>query len=120
VEDLAGEGRLSGAHELSVKLQDGSEKKVTAAAVVVATGSRPRVVSGFEFDEERVLSSTGFLMMKKLPRRMVILGAGAIGMEAAYIMTSFGVQVTVVGMLGRIHADGGRGGRLPFVRSAFE
>ena len=102
VEYLVGEGRLVGAHELIVKKPDGAEKKVTAHSVIVATGSSPRVVSGFEFDEERVLSSTGFLMMKKLPKRMVILGAGAIGMEAAYIMNSFGVQVTVVEMLARI------------------
>lgn len=102
VEYAAGEGRLAGAHELIIKAQDGTEKKVTAGAVIVATGSRPRAVAGFEFDEERVVSSTGFLMMKKLPKRMAILGAGAIGMEAAYVMASFGVQVTVVEMLNRI------------------
>ncbi len=102
VDYLAGEGRLVGSHDILVKKTDGTERKVTAGAVIVATGSRPRAVPGFEFDEERVLSSTGFLMMKKLPKRMAILGAGAIGMEAAYVMASFGVQVTVVEMLSRI------------------
>jgi dihydrolipoamide dehydrogenase len=102
VEYVAGTARISGPHELTVKTPEGAEKKITASALVVATGSRPRVVPGFEFDEERVLSSTGFLMLKKLPKRMAILGAGAIGMEAAYVMSSFGVEVTVIEMLGRI------------------
>jgi dihydrolipoamide dehydrogenase len=102
VEYISGVARLSGAHEVTVRATDGTEKKIGAAAIVIATGSRPRVVNVFEFDEERVLSSSGFLMLKKLPKRLSILGAGAIGMEAAYVMNAFGVEVTVIEMLNRI------------------
>ena len=102
VDLVAGSARLSGGHELSVALAAGGERRISAASIVVATGSRPRDVPGFEFDEDRVLSSTGALMLKKLPRRLAILGAGAIGMEFAYIMNSFGVEVTVVEMLDRV------------------
>jgi len=102
VETIAGTARLTGAHELSIALNAGGERRIKSLAIVIATGSRPREVPGFEFDERRVLSSTGALMLKKLPRRLAILGAGAIGMEFAFIMNAFGVEVTVVEMLERI------------------
>jgi dihydrolipoamide dehydrogenase len=103
VEVLYGTAQLIDKNNLSVTDSEGKElKKLSAFAIVVATGSRPRVIPGFEFDEQQVLSSTGSLMMKDLPKRFIILGAGAIGMEFAYIMNSFGVQVEVVEMLDRI------------------
>jgi dihydrolipoamide dehydrogenase len=103
VEVLYGTAQLVDKNNLSVTDSEGKElKKLSAFAIVVATGSRPRVIPGFEFDEQQVLSSTGSLMMKNLPKRFIILGAGAIGMEFAYIMNSFGVQVEVVEMLDRI------------------
>ncbi len=103
VDVIAGTAAFLDKNTLSITDSDGKEiKKVSAFAIVVATGSRPRLIPGFEFDETQVLSSTGILMMKDLPQRLLILGAGAIGMEFAYIMNSFGVQVTVVEMLDRI------------------
>jgi len=103
VEVLYGTAQFIDKNSLSVLDSEGKElKKVSAFAIVVATGSRPRLIPGFEFDEQQVLSSTGSLMMKDLPKRFIILGAGAIGMEFAYIMNSFGVQVEVVEMLDRI------------------
>jgi dihydrolipoamide dehydrogenase len=59
-------------------------------------------VPGFEFDGEKVLSSTGILAMTELPESMLILGAGAIGCEFAYVMNSFGVKVTLVEALDHI------------------
>jgi dihydrolipoamide dehydrogenase len=56
-------------------------------------------IKGFEFDEKQVLSSTGILDMKKLPKSLVILGGGAIGCEFAFVMNAFGVEVTVVEMV---------------------
>jgi dihydrolipoamide dehydrogenase len=75
---------------------------VSAKNILIATGSRPRVIPGFEFDEKNVLSSTGALDMKALPKRICILGAGAIGIEFAYILNSFGVEVHVVEMMSHI------------------
>jgi dihydrolipoyl dehydrogenase len=66
--------------------------------IIIATGSRPAEMPGFEFDEKKVLSSNGILAMKTLPKSLVILGAGAIGCEFAYIMNAFGVEVTLVEM----------------------
>ncbi len=99
VDVVSGLGSLAGPREVVVKDQEGKESRYQGKSIVVASGSRPRELPGFEFDEKRVLSSTGALMLKELPGRLVILGAGAIGMEMAYVMNSFGVQVTVVEML---------------------
>ncbi len=98
IEYIRGTGRVTGKNEVSV---DG-KKKLSCKNIMIATGSQPRGLPGFEFDEDRVLSSTGVLMMTELPRRLVILGAGAIGMEFAHVMSAFGVEVTVVEMLERI------------------
>ena len=70
--------------------------------ILVATGSRPMQLAGFECDEDRVLSSTGILAMTELPDSLVILGAGAIGCEFAYVMNCFGVKVTLVEALEHI------------------
>jgi dihydrolipoamide dehydrogenase len=98
VELIVGDAVLSGTNEVTLK--DG--KKITGKNIVIATGSRPRVIPGFEFDEKQVLSSTGGLMLTKLPRKMIILGAGAIGVEFSHILNSFGVEVHLVEMMDRI------------------
>jgi len=97
VEYIEGTAVLNGQHEVMV---DG--KKKTADKILIATGSRPREIPGFEFDEKQVLSSTGILMMQTLPKSIIVLGGGYIGMEFAHVMSSFGVKVTVVEMLDRI------------------
>ncbi|KGE73163.1 dihydrolipoyl dehydrogenase [Spirochaeta lutea] len=73
-----------------------------AKNILIATGSSPRVIPGFEFDEKQVLSSTGILKLTELPKSLLILGAGAIGMEFAYVMNAFGVEVTIIEMMDHI------------------
>lgn len=89
-----------------VALDDATE--ITGKNIIIATGSRPLRVEGFDFDEERVLSSTGILSLKKLPESLIILGGGPIGCEFAYIMNRFGVKVHLVEMERHIlpHEDG--------------
>ncbi len=84
----------------SVTLKDG--QVLAGKNILIATGSRPRELPGFEFDEERILSSTGALMQQSLPKSLLILGAGAIGVEFAHIMNAFGVEVHLVEMMDRI------------------
>ncbi len=81
-------------------LSDGTG--IEGKKILIATGSRPLALPGFAFDEERVLSSTGLLSLKTLPKSLAILGAGAIGCEFAYVMNAFGVQVTLVEMADHI------------------
>lgn len=92
---IEGEGVITSAHEIEVK----GHGKVSGKNLLIATGSRPRSIPGFDFDEKTVLSSTGALMLEKLPGRICILGGGAIGVEFAHIMNAFGVEVHLVEML---------------------
>jgi dihydrolipoamide dehydrogenase len=98
VDLVVGDAALSGKNEVTLK--DG--KKITGKNIIIATGSRPRIIPGFEFDEQKVLSSTGALMLKKLPKKAIILGAGAIGVEFAHVWNGFGVEVHLVEMMERI------------------
>ncbi len=95
---IAGTAGISGKNEITVN----GDKIYTAKNILIATGSRPRVIKGFEFDEENILSSTGALDMKALPKSILILGAGAIGVEFAYLLSSFGVEVHLVEMMDQI------------------
>jgi dihydrolipoamide dehydrogenase len=97
IEYIQGRARLKSANE--VVLEDG--RSISAAAIILATGSRPRELSGFDFDEQTVLSSTGALMLQKVPKRAVILGAGAIGMELGSVWNAFGSEVTIVELADR-------------------
>jgi dihydrolipoamide dehydrogenase len=95
---VMGDAVLSGKNEVTLK--DG--KKITGKNIVIATGSRPRIIPGFEFDEKQVLSSTGALMLSKLPKKAIILGAGAIGVEFSHVWNAFGTEVHLVEMMDRI------------------
>ncbi|NCN05160.1 MAG: dihydrolipoyl dehydrogenase [Spirochaetales bacterium] len=98
IEYLTGDAVLSGPKEVTV---DGKDK-IRGKFILVAAGSSPRVIPGFEYDEEKVLSSTGILKLTALPKSLLILGAGAIGMEFAYVMNAFGVEVTIIEMMDHI------------------
>lgn len=94
VDYVAGEATFKSAHVVAV-----GDREISADNIIIATGSRPREIPGFEFDGKKVLSSRDLLGITKLPKKLLILGAGAIGMEFAYVMNAFGVDVTVVEML---------------------
>jgi dihydrolipoamide dehydrogenase len=95
---LTGTAKITGPNEVTI---DG-EKKVSGKHILVATGSRPRQIPGFEVDEKTVLTSNGALMLEELPKRMLVLGSGAIGIELAYVFSAYGVEVEMVEMLDRI------------------
>jgi len=98
VEVITGTARLLSNHEVIID----DERKISAKAIIAATGSRPRELKGFEFDGERILSSDHALMLKKLPKSVLILGSGAIGSEFAHIFNAFGAEVHLVEMMERI------------------
>lgn len=77
-------------------------EKYTAKNIIIATGSRPREIDMFKFDEENILSSTGVLMMKKIPESIIIVGSGAIGTEFAHILNAFGTKVYITEVMDRI------------------
>ncbi len=93
------EGDASFVDRNTIKVGD---KNYSATSFIVATGSSPMEVPGFEFDGETVVDSTGALQMSEVPKRFLAIGGSAIGLEFADIYNSLGSQVTVVEMMDRI------------------
>jgi len=99
---IEGFGRLKGKGKVEVQAADGNKRSYDAANVIIATGSRPRDLPVLHIDEDRIWSSTGALMQAKAPATLLVVGAGAIGMEFADVYASYGTQVTIVEALDRI------------------
>jgi dihydrolipoamide dehydrogenase len=97
-----GRGRLSGKNTVQVQLNKGGEETLNAKNIILATGARPRELPHVQFDHERILSSTSILELKETPKSLLVIGAGAIGVEFASMFRSFGSEVTVVEALPRI------------------
>lgn len=102
VEVVAGWGRLAGRGQVHVQLSAGGERTLSAKQIIVATGAQPRPFPNVAFDGQRVLSSTDALKLKQVPKRMLCIGAGAIGVEFASMYRAFGAETTVVEALPRI------------------
>jgi dihydrolipoamide dehydrogenase len=99
VEYLSGSGRLAGRGVLEF-FRDGTRAEVVRANhIIIATGARPRSIPGVKIDGKQVISSTEAMLLPEPPKSMVIIGAGAIGIEFAYFYNAFGTKVTVVEML---------------------
>jgi dihydrolipoamide dehydrogenase len=96
-----GRGRLLDAHTIEISGADG-QQRIEAGKVIVATGARPVRLPMSGFDLPGVIDSTGALGLETLPRRLLIVGGGVIGVEIAGILAAFGVEVTVVEMLDRV------------------
>jgi len=99
VEMVKGTARFADAKRATVVQPDGTELEFSAENVIVATGSTPTVLPGFEPDGQHVLDSTGALNLTQLPGRVVVIGAGAIGLELATIFRRLGASVTVLELM---------------------
>ncbi len=97
-----GRAVFTGPHQITVKDEDGESTMLTATDIVLGTGASPMVIPGLEADGERVLSYRDAILQEHLPKSVVIIGAGAIGLEFATIWGAYGVDVTLVEMLPRI------------------
>ena len=94
---LKGHGSFVDDHTLAVKPIDGSEEyKVTADNITIATGSEATPFPGIEVDEERIVTSTGALALKEVPKKLAIIGGGIIGLEMASVWSRLGSEVTVI------------------------
>ena len=96
---LRGEAVMDKAGEVKVKSADGKEETHTAKNVMIATGCVARPLPGLEFNGKTVIGSKEALQLPAQPKSIVIIGAGAIGVEFAYFFNAFGTKVTVVEML---------------------
>lgn len=97
-----GTGRILAAGKVEVTAADGSKKELETKNIVIATGSDVAQLPGVTIDEEKVVSSTGALVLPKVPGKLVVVGAGVIGLELGSVWRRLGAQVTVVEFLDRI------------------
>jgi dihydrolipoamide dehydrogenase len=99
---LRGQGTLSGPTSVHVAGGDDGELDATATDLILATGSAPRSLPGLELDGERIITSDEALTRDEAPRRVAIVGAGAIGVEWASLYRDFGAEVHLVEFMDRI------------------
>jgi len=102
VEVWQGEAVLTGGEGVTVTAQDGSVRSLEARNIILATGSRPRVIPGLEPDGKRIITSREALIMKEVPASMIVVGGGAIGVEMAWFYARAGAKVTIVELMPRI------------------
>jgi dihydrolipoamide dehydrogenase len=101
IETFQGIGTIAGPGKVRVAGSDGAEHIVEARAIVIATGSDVAPLRGVEIDGQRVVNSTGALSLTRVPERLVVVGAGVIGLELGSVWRRLGAQVTVVEFLDR-------------------
>jgi dihydrolipoamide dehydrogenase len=97
-----GTGKLSSKNTITVTDKDGKVKELMAKNIVLATGASASVPQAWKMDGQKVITYLEAILQEKLPKSVVIIGAGAIGMEFATVWNSYGVDVTVVEMLPHI------------------
>lgn len=100
---VKGHGKITGKQEITVDLlEGGKQEKISSKNIIIATGSEPTPLPFLPFDEERVVSSTGALSLKQVPKEMFVIGAGVIGLEMGSVWNRLGTKVTVIEFLDRI------------------
>ncbi|MEM9884324.1 MAG: dihydrolipoyl dehydrogenase [Bacteroidota bacterium] len=102
IDVFEGMGSFLDAHTIQVEKADGSTEKVESDKVIIATGSVPNVPAAFNYDGKRVITSTEALEIDAVPKKMVIVGGGVIGLELGSVFARLGTQVEVVEYLDRI------------------
>jgi dihydrolipoyl dehydrogenase len=102
VDHFHGTGRVLGGGKVEVTFINGETQIIETKAAAIATGSEPAQLPGIEIDEKAVVSSTGALSLDKVPKRLLVIGAGIIGLELGSVWRRLGSEVTVVEFLDRI------------------
>ena len=102
VERLLGKGRFAGPGRVEVDGADGKTLTLEAKDIIIATGSEPSGLPGLKVDGDRIVDSTGALAFSEVPKTLVVIGAGIIGLELGSVWRRLGAEVTVVEYLDRI------------------
>jgi dihydrolipoamide dehydrogenase len=102
IEPFIGAGRIAASGQVEVRGADGKTTMLETKAIVIATGSDVAHLPGVEIDEKVIISSTGALSLAKTPAKLLVVGAGVIGLELGSVWARLGAEVTVVEYLDRI------------------
>jgi dihydrolipoamide dehydrogenase len=101
IEHSNGHGRIVAPNSVEVSGADGKTRKIDSQRILIATGSAPIELPSLKFDGKNILSSTEVLALKEIPKRMVVVGAGYIGLEMASVWSRLGTEVIVLEFLDR-------------------
>jgi dihydrolipoamide dehydrogenase len=104
IDVLTGHGSFKNKNTISIKANDGSTKEITTQKVIIATGSKPITPATMNYDKNRVITSTEALNIDKVPKSMVVIGAGVIGLELGSVYARLGTKVDVIEFQDRILA----------------
>ena len=102
IEIIYGSAQFAGDHSLTISKNDGQKIEIKANHIIIATGGRARSLPGAEFDGKQIISYREAMNLQEQPKRMIIIGAGAIGVEFAYFYNKLGTHVTLIEMLDSI------------------
>jgi dihydrolipoamide dehydrogenase len=102
IDYLRGWGSIAKAGEVTVAGADGESSTLKAKSIIIATGSESTPLPGVETDEKKIVTSTGALELDKLPKQLIVIGAGVIGLELGSVWSRLGAEVTVIEFLDRI------------------
>jgi dihydrolipoamide dehydrogenase len=102
IDTYQGVGRIAAPGQVEVMSADGKTERLETKAIVIATGSDVAKLRGIDIDEKRIVSSTGALVLDKVPARLLVVGAGVIGLEIGSVWRRLGSEVIVVEFLDRI------------------
>lgn len=97
-----GHGSFVDKNTVSIAKEDGSKEEITSDKIIIATGSKPIMPDSFPYDKERVITSTEALNISEVPKRMVLVGGGVIGLELGSVFARLGTEVEVVEYMDRI------------------
>lgn len=97
-------GSLDNKNTITVALNDGSSKTIETKNIILATGSEPTPFPGLDYDEKVIVSSTGALSFETVPKKMIVIGGGVIGIELGQVYSRFGTEVIVVEYMDNICA----------------
>ena len=102
VTPILGRGEITAPGKVTVHLTEGGTQELSAKNIIIATGSEVTPLPGVEIDEQQVVSSTGALSLPSVPKHMIVVGGGVIGLELGSVWRRLGAKVTVVEFLDRI------------------
>ncbi|SHJ77009.1 dihydrolipoamide dehydrogenase [Hymenobacter daecheongensis DSM 21074] len=102
IEPVLGTGKLLAPGKVEVTRADGTKETVEAKHIILATGARSRELPNLPIDDQKIIGYRKAMTMEALPKRMVVVGSGAIGVEFAYFYRTMGTEVTIVEFLPRI------------------
>jgi dihydrolipoamide dehydrogenase len=97
-----GLGSFKDATHIKIKKNDGKTEEIEAKNIIIATGSKPSTLPFIKIDKERIITSTEALKLKEIPKHMVVIGGGVIGLELGQVYKRLGAEVTVVEYMDRI------------------